>query len=774
MSERKTNVRHTKCTWTTLWKLIIAVLVTIGCARAQINVLTANYDANRTNSNPGETKLGPETVNSTSFGKIGAFPVDGQIYAQPLYVTGVHIEGAGLRNVVYVATMHNSVYALDANVPQSTVPLWAVNLGPSILSAVFNFTDILPEVGILSTPVIDPARGVIYVVADTMQGAVPAFFLHALSLVDGSEQLNGPVQITASVRGTGAGTDGNGNVALDPMYHLQRPGLALTNGQLYILFGSHADTGYWHGWIVAYDASNLQHQTAVFNTTPNGAAGSIWQAGRGPVIDPQGDIFVVTGNGDYDGATSFSESVLHLAPETRSFLGTTQLNMRGWFTPEDWSTLNENDWDFGSSGAMLVPGTSTLIAGSKAGLLYILSTGQLSHSRVWIPAQSVQANQWGMFDMGLWNNENGPIVYIAEPYNALKAFQMLNGQLSTTPSSEFSISSSFFVGLAVSSDGGKSGTGLVWLTTGNDDVSQVPGTLHALDAGNLSELWNSDMNGERDGLGRFAKFATPTVADGKVFVPTFSNALVIYGLLSSGPKTSGAPVVSAVVNGASFVGGAVAPGEIVAIFGANLGASQLTQMQPDVNGTVSSTLAGTQVFVNGVPTSLLYVSATQIGAVTPFGLSGTTAQFQVVYNGRTSAAVTVPVTNAMPGLFSVHGDGGGLGVFNSDGTTSDWNALTKAGSVVTFYATGAGQTFPAGVDGSITSGLASSSPLLPVKVFIDGQNAEVVYAGAAPNMVAGVLQLNVRVPETISGDDLQVIVKVGDSVCPNFLWIDVL
>jgi uncharacterized protein (TIGR03437 family) len=128
----------------------------------------------------------------------------------------------------------------------------------------------------------------------------------------------------------------------------------------------------------------------------------------------------------------------------------------------------------------------------------------------------------------------------------------------------------------------------------------------------------------------------------------------------------------------------------------------------------------------------------------------------------------------MPGLFSVNGEGGGLGVLNSDGTTSDWNALTKAGSVVTFYATGAGQTILEGVDGSITSGPASSSPLLPVKVFIDGQDAEVVYAGAAPNMVAGVLQVNVRVPETISGNDLQVIVRVGDSISPNFLWIDVL
>jgi uncharacterized protein (TIGR03437 family) len=712
-------------------------------------------------------------VNSTSFGKIGAFPVDGQIYAQPLYVTGVHIEGAGVRNVVYVATMHNSVYAIDADAPQSTVPLWTVNLGPPILSAVFNFTDILPEVGILSTPVIDSERGVIYVVSATLQATKPTFRLHALALSNGSEQLFGPVTITASVRGSGAGSN-QGVLALDPSLHLQRPGLALANGRLYISFGSHADMGSWHGWLISYDASDLS-QTGIFNSTPNGEGGSIWQSGRAPAIDDSGDIYLVTGNGNYDGSSAFSESLLRLSDSRAR--GPASLTLKGWFTPENWSELNDNDWDFGTTGTILIPGTNLLVVGSKAGILYVVPRDEKVHARQTArrSIQTVQANQWGMFDMALWNNENGPIVYLAEPYKALKAFQMVNGQLNATPSSQFSISSSFFIGLAVSGDSGKNGTGVVWLTTGNNSVAHIPGILHALDAANLSnELWNSDMNGERDGLGRFAKFATPTVANGKVFVPTFSSALAIYGLLSSGLEASSSPNVSAVVNGASFVGGAVAPGEIVAIFGANLGASQLTQMHPDVNGTLNSSLAGTQVFVNGVPAPLLYVSATQIGAVTPFGLSGTTAQFQVVYNGRTSSAVAVPVTNAMPGLFSVHGDGGGLGVFNSDGTISDWNALTNAGSLVTFYATGAGQTIPASVDGTTTSALASSSPILPVEVFIDGQNAEVVYAGAAPGMVAGVLQVNARVPETLSGNDLQVVVKVGDSVSPNFLWIDVL
>jgi len=323
----------------------------------------------------------------------------------------------------------------------------------------------------------------------------------------------------------------------------------------------------------------------------------------------------------------------------------------------------------------------------------------------------------------------------------------------------------------VSANGGTSGTGLVWLTTGDNTTNEIPGTLHVLDAGNLSnELWNSDMNADRDGLGRFAKFAAPTVANGRVYVPTFSNALVIYGLLSGQPATA-APRITAVTNGASFIGGAVSPGEIVAIFGANLGVSELTQFQLDANGDVGTRLAGTQVLINGFPAPVLYVSSTQVGAVTPFGLSGATANFQVVYNGQTSAAVTVPVAAAAPGMFSQDGNGGGDGIINPDGNASYFNDLSVPGSVVTFYATGAGQTVPASVDGAPANGTPYPTPVLPVTVLINGQNAPVVYAGAAPGMVAGVLQVDVVVPDISSAYNLQVVLEVGDFMSPNFLWL---
>lgn len=759
--------------WRITARFATAALLAVSL-EGQVNVLTANYDNYRTNSNLSETTLNPNTVTPATFGKIGTFPVDGQIYSQPLYVSGVQIAGPGQRNVVYVATMHNSVYAIDADAPQSTQPLWTVNLGPSILSATFNFSDILPEVGILGTPVIDPTRGVIYVVSDTLDdNGAPVFRLHALSLADGSEQLNGPVEISASVSGTGGGSDANGVLALDASLHLQRPGLALANGELYVSFGSHADTGQWHGWLISYDASNLQQQTGVFNSTPNGGGGSIWQSGRAPAIDDNGDVYVVTGNGDYDGVSSFGESLLHLSSGRRTAQGGGNLTIRDWFTPANWSMLNDSDWDFGTTGVILIPGTNLLVTGSKAGILYAVPRDAMGHSQAaWSTMQTVQANQWGMFDMALWNNAAGPIVYLSEPYNAVKAFSIVNGTVSSSSSSQFSISNSFFVGLAVSADGGQNGTGLVWLTTGDTTTSEIPGTLHALDASNLSnEIWNSDMNAVRDGLGRFAKFVAPTVANGRVYVPTFSNALVIYGLLNGQPEAA-APQISAVTNGASFIGGAVSPGEIVAIFGANLGISELTQFQLDANGKVGDTLAGTEVLINGVPAPILYVSSTQVGAITPFGLSGTTANFEVVYNGHKSAAVTVPVAAAAPGLFSSDGDGGGYGIVNADGSTNNFNDLSSAGSVVSFYATGAGQTAPASVDGAPANGTPYATPVLPVTVLINGQSAQIVYAGAAPGMVNGVLQVDVVVPDISSGYNLQVVLQVGNFVSPNFLWLE--
>jgi len=352
----------------------VALIATAGLllpftGSAQVSVLTANYDNARTNANLEETILTPASVNPRSFGKIGAFPVDGQIYAQPLYIAGLNVPGQGQRDVVFVVTMNNTVYAIDAHAPQPTVALWQASLGDALPSSVISLKDIDPSIGILSTPVIDPTGNVIYVVAETLENNQPVFRLHALDLSDGHETMNGPVEIQATVPGIGDASQ-NGQIAFDPFQHLQRPGLLLLNGAVYVAFASHHDTSPYHGWIMSYDASNLQNQLAVLNTTPNGGGGGIWQSGRSLAADANGNIFVATGNGDYDGVLNFGECFLRLSQN---------LSVLDWFAPSDWLALSDNDYDLGALGPVLVPGSSLLVGGDKAGNFYVADSANLGH-----------------------------------------------------------------------------------------------------------------------------------------------------------------------------------------------------------------------------------------------------------------------------------------------------------------------------------------------------------------------------------------------------------
>jgi uncharacterized protein (TIGR03437 family) len=739
---------------------------TTALALAQVSVLTANYDNQRTNANVHESVLKPSNVNPASFGKIASFPVDGQIYAQPLYAAGVQTLGVK-KNVVYVATMHNSVYAIDADAPQTNLPLWLVNLGPSVPSSLLQFDDIRPEVGILSTPVIDLSRQVIYVVSDTLDSSSqkPVFRLHALSLANGHEVMNGPVTIGATVTGSGAAS-ADGAIAFDASMQLQRPGLALANGAVYLAFGSHADDLDFHGWLFAYDSSNLQHRISVFNTTLNGWGGSIWQSGRAPAVDEQGNLYVVTGNGDYDGSSNFGESVLRLSGADSTLLD--------WYTPQEWSDYNTKDFDLGTTGAILVPNTNLVLAAAKSGTMYLIQRDSMGHLGPdnTNSVQGVQVNEWGLFHMALWNNQAGPIVYEFEPWGALKAFQIVNGRINATMLSQYvPRSSSFFAGIAVSANGGSNGTGIVWLTTG-DSRAGSPGTLHALDASDLShELWNSDM-APADAFGTAAKFAAATVVNGRVYIPTFSNALAIYGPLSPTSIHPAAPLTSritSVVNGANFKPSAVSPGELVTIYGANIGPAQTINFQVDANNQVATSLSGTEVLFDGMRAPVLSTSATQVGAIVPFGLARPTTQVQVLYKGVPSPSMTVPVVPATPSLFSLDGTGAGPGtILNQDGSLNSVDHPAARDSVVILYGTGAGNTDPGGVDGKVFMDAPYPTPLLPVTVFIDNQPAEVIYAGAAPGMVAGVVQINVRVPSTASsGSEVPVVFKVGDYTSLN-------
>jgi hypothetical protein len=509
---------------TPIWyKLLPCSFVTL--LWGQTNVLTANYGNERTNANLGETILTTANVNPALFGKLGEYKVDGQIYAQPLFVTGAAIVGQGIRNLVYVATMHNSVYAFDADSPGSTTPLWQVNLGPSLPTRVVHLRAINREIGILGTPVIDLGTNTIFLVAESYELGTPIFKLHALDLSDGSEKLGGPMVIQATADGSGDASQ-NGKITLDPFQHLQRPGLLLANNSIYTGFGSIDDRYPYHGWILAYDASTL-NRTAVFNDTPEGGSGGVWQSGRGLGADESGNIYTVTGNGDYDGLVNFGESFVKLSPS---------LQVLDWFAPDDWRELSDVDYDLGSLGPVLVPGTNLLIGGDKASHLYLVDRENMGH--LGIPdapvPQIFQPISWGgLHNMALWSREPSPIAYFVEEGDWTGAFRITGGTMENSPFSQTSVTSDWpFQGMAISANGGAGGSGILWLTAGDHSLPAVPGTLYAFDALDLTNLlWMSEMKPKRDRMGRFAKFATPTVANGRVYVPTLSRSLTVYGLL---------------------------------------------------------------------------------------------------------------------------------------------------------------------------------------------------------------------------------------------------
>jgi uncharacterized protein (TIGR03437 family) len=735
-------------------------------AAAQVNVLNVNYDTHQTGANLEETTLSPQ-INWSNFGKLGTLPVDGQVYAQPLYVAGVTVGGTQY-NVLYVATMNNSVFAFNADAPQDADPLWQVNLGAPVPSGLFNLTDVQPQIGILGTPAIDAVNQVLYVVADTMPpGAFsnPVFQLHALSLVDGHEMLGGPVEIEASVSGTGAGSS-NGTIAFNAYWQLQRPGLMLANQLVYIAFGSHADTGDYQGWILEYDASTLQ-QEGVFNSAPNGRQAAFWHSGRAPTIDGDGNVIAATGNGDWDGMANFGESLLHLSGANLSLLD--------WFTPQEWANLNAQDWDLGSAGTILIPGEHYLLTGGKAGMLYLVNYDSMGHLSPDNSAtvQGVQVNDWGLFDMALWSvAANGPLVYEYDPAGTLKAFQIRNNQLNSTIISQFTPpNAATSAGVTVSANGSKNG--IVWFVTGNNGVSGDPATLYALNAANLAAmLWSTNINSARDQPGKFTKFAPPLVASGRVYLPTLSNAVVVYGVLGGGQQAP-SPAISSVVNSASFVPGPVAPGELVTIFGATLGPTAPAEgsVESDV---VTNTVANTQVLIGGTAAPLLFVSPTQINAIIPFGVSGTSTQIQIVYQGQAVASTSVPVQSASPAIFSMNGNGGGEGaILNQDGSVNSSSNGAAPGSVVAIYATGAGLTTPASTDGALTTS-PYPTPNLAVSVTIAGLPAQVIYAGAAPGLVAGVLQIDAVVPAgAYPATYDQVVVTIGDYTSPTAITMTV-
>ena len=515
-------------------------------------VFTYHNNLARDGTNTQEYLLNGTTVAQSTFGKLFSCPVDGAVYTQPLWLPGVSFGGT-LHNVIYVATQHDSVYAFDADTTPC-VQLWKVTLldtphgGSSAESPVpcdetkvcvvgAGYGDIQPEIGVTGTPAIDPAAKTIYVVSKSWNSATSVFYqrLHALSPTDGSET-GAVANIAASVVGNGDGSSG-GILNFNPRMEHQRSALALANGTVYVSWAAHEDESPYHGWVLGYNAANLSQQSAVYNSTANGGLGGIWMGGGGPAVDADGNLYVSTGNGLFDGNlntvpnTDFGDSVLKL--DTSS-----GLTLSDWFTPYDQYTLAQNDSDLGSGGVVLLPDQATapthlLIAGGKEGVLYLINRDGMGAFQTGTNSQIVQSFSGlsGLFGTpAFWQN----VLYTGGPGGALRAFTFTSGQFNTTPSSQSTSVFSFpGVSPSVSSQGG--GNGIVWALDESQYGSPAPGPgpaiLHAYNAGNLAqEYWNSSQAGTRDKTGSAVKFVPPTVANGKVYVSTRTE-VDVYGFL---------------------------------------------------------------------------------------------------------------------------------------------------------------------------------------------------------------------------------------------------
>jgi hypothetical protein len=499
-----------------------------------VNVLTQHNDLTRDGANPNETILATSNVNESSFGKAFSLPVDGFIYAQPLYASGVAIPGQGTHNVLYIATAHDSVYAFDAD---SGTQYWQVSLGTPVPSWAIATENIQVEVGIISTPVIDPSSGTLYATAKTYENSVQIYRLHALDITTGAEKFGGPVEIAATVSGSASDGD-NGIVTFAAKQQLQRPAVTLVNGIVYLAFGSHEDHPPYHGWVLGYDAKTLQ-QVQVFNDTPNSGQGAIWMGGQGLVADASNNVYLITANstpntgaGTGDLATGdYGESFLKLVPSGNS------LTVGDYFKPNDYDYMNSEDIDLGSGGAFAIPGTSYIAGGGKFGRVFLVNTNNMGGLDV-TANQMVQVFQGET--NGLWGSPAffNNTMYVWGANEPLHAFRFVAGLFNPSPSSQSAYSSpsgQTSGSVSVSSNGTTPGTAIVWATTptGDPDSSTVGGDLYAFDATNVSNpIWSTTLNESRDGFGNYAKFVPPTIADGKVYIATDSKQVAVYGLLS--------------------------------------------------------------------------------------------------------------------------------------------------------------------------------------------------------------------------------------------------
>jgi len=624
------------------WPLLVAiVLAAVGLsaaplALAQVNVTTQQNDIGRTGQNLNETILTTANVNPTQFGLLFSQPVSGQVRAQPLYMSGMTINGA-LHNVVFVAALNGAVYAFDANSNTGTnaSPLWSISLLDTAHGAAAGATT-YGNLGTMSTPVIDPLGGTLYVVSVSYENGAPVYRLHALDVTSGAEKFLGPVTIAPSVQGTAPDAVGT-TVFLTTRNHVSRTALLLLNGVVYLSFGAF-DEGYestWHGWIVGFDAVSLA-PTGVFCTTPNGTGGGFWMSGAGLAADqldtvnhPFGRMFVPSGNGDftatppYGGNMDYGDSIMDL-DLTNGMPAVTDD-----FTSYDQGTLFPRDQDQGSGGLLILPTQTAgpyphlLVQTGKIGTLFLLNRDNLGGYNT-TADQVVQAMP-NALATGAWSGPaywNGNVYYWGKS-DYLKSFPLVNGLLSNTPT--MSAEKAAYPGSTPLISANGNTQGIVWTINADAYASGGPAILEAHDASNVATtLYSSATNAARDTAGPAAHFSMPTIANGMVYVGA-ANQIDVYGLLN-GAQTS-TPVISPTSR----------------VFANSL---SVTITDPTPNAAIYYTLDGSApTTASALYTGAITVSSTEtINAVALAPASTLSSQAWASYSQRPTAPPTFSIT----------------------------------------------------------------------------------------------------------------------------------
>ena len=669
-------------------------------AATQVAVLTEHNDISRTGQNTNEVFLKPANVNVNHFGKLFRQATDGYIVGQPLYLSEVLFPDGSTHNVVYIATQHDSVYAFDADssLDDNAAPLWYtsfINPAAGITSVPISDHGCtgthFSEVGITSTPVIDAVAGTLYVVAKTLENGTHVFRLHALDVATGLDKLP-PTVISAAV------PNAKGMLIFNPTFQMQRPALLLSNGAVYVAFGSNGcDTFAYHGWLLAYNATTLQ-QLAAFSTTPNGKQGAIWQAGGGPAADTDGTIFFASGNGTFNassGGVDYGDSLLHLQLSGSTF------TVLDYFTPYNQQFLADNDLDLGGGGIALLPDqdmphTHEVIGGGKEGTVYVVDRDTMGGFNAASDSQIVQSIP-GVSTGELtsvptyWNGS----VYLSGEGDFIKQFTLSNDLLSSQPVSQTpSVFNLFGPGTPSISANGSS-HGILWAIK----HSATAAILYAFDATNLAnQLYASNQAAKgRDTLNGVANFIPPTVANGKVYMGG-TAALTVYGLLSTitpvggnnqvGVLQSTLPVPLTIFASDAYAGDAIPNITVTCKDGGVGGTFSKPTMVTDNTGRASTTYTLPKKIVT------ITISCTSPGFLPATfketSTSGPAAKQVLVSGNKQTGPVSTPLP--LPLVVKVQ----------------DANGYRVTGAVVTFSDGGSGGSFSATTVTTDSTGRAST------------------------------------------------------------------